>query len=44
MQNGAGALEIMGGVDAERNIIDENDVDAHQRLDGAQLLEPLSRL
>ena len=34
----------MGGVDAERHVVDDHDVDAHAGLDGAKLLEPLPRL
>ena len=38
----ARALQILGRVDAERRRVDERDVDAHARLQRAQLLEPLA--
>ena len=40
----AGACEVVGRVDAERRRVDERDVDAHARLQRAQLLEPLALL
>ena len=36
--------QILGRVDAERRDVDERDVDAHARLERAQLLEPLAHL
>ena len=43
-KHGAGALEIFGRIDAQRNGIDEADIDAHARFERAQLLQPLARL
>ena len=39
LEHGAGALQVFGGVDAERHVVDEHDVDAHSRLERPQLLE-----
>ena len=44
LQDGAGAFEVVGGVDAERHVVDEHDVDAHAGLERPQLLEPLPHL
>src|SRR5262249_49102394 len=38
----AGAFEILGGVDAQRDMVDDGNVDAHSRFERAQLLELLA--
>ncbi len=43
-QHLAGATQVFGRVDAERRDVDERDVDAHARLQRAQLFEPLAPL
>ena len=43
-QDGAGALEIGRSIDTERNRVNERGVDAHARLERAQLLQPLALL
>ena len=43
-QHFAGALQILGRVDAERRDVDQRDVDPHARLERAQLLQLLALL